>query len=248
MYVTSREVAPLPRRFTEAGFERTRCVVNIDVSKHDRARFRSQLSRIEIVYAYPRDIRGHAAPPLVVDFDLYKLKPYLELIGVGTSHSALMPIPSRLSKRDRIPSTETERQTGPLHKFPRCDKDSGSRENVNLRNIIDAHDSAKICDDGDVEDHASASHGHLTIKPPPPPPSPRGIAASYRGPASGTPLALRPALVFQDIRPEPRTQRRQARSLRGGSDHGRKMPVASGGPGPLPCWLGALLQFAVYNT
>lgn len=170
LYVTPREVAPLPRRFTEAGFERTRCVVNIDVSKHDRARFRSQLSRIEIVYAYPRDIRGHVAPPLVVDFDLYKLKPYLELIGVGTSHSALMPIPSRLSKRDRIPPTETERQTGPLHKFPRCDKDSGSRENVNLRNIIDAHDSAKICDDGDVEDHASASHGHPTIKPTPPPP------------------------------------------------------------------------------
>jgi len=180
LYVNSKEVAPLPGRFTEAGFERTRCVVNIDVSKHHDGRFRSQLSRVEIVYTYPRDIHGHTAPPMVVDFDLYKLRPYLELIGVGTSHSALMPIPSRLSKRDRTAPSEFERQTSPLHKFPRCEKDSDDRENVNLRNIVDARDRARTCDDDD--DHASsececdannadasAAHGHLTIMPSPPP-------------------------------------------------------------------------------
>ena len=100
MHLGPPEIAPLPQRFADAGFERTRCVVDIDVSKHGNGLLRSYLSRIEITYKYPKDARGHALTPLRVEFDLYKLKPYLELIGFGgVSDSTLWPI--RRPKRNR---------------------------------------------------------------------------------------------------------------------------------------------------
>ena len=55
MYLSGPEIAPLPQRFADAGFERTRCVINVDESKHSNGFFRSHLSRIEITYTYPKD-------------------------------------------------------------------------------------------------------------------------------------------------------------------------------------------------
>jgi len=84
VYFDRDDVAPLPAKFAECGFERTRATMNVD-RKSNGTTLRAQVQRVQFTFRSP----SHPAePPLVVEYDLYHTKPYHDLLGVPDEPSS----------------------------------------------------------------------------------------------------------------------------------------------------------------
>ena len=90
------DVKPLPEAFARAGFARARCAVVLERTDDDQ--YRAVLTHVEIAHAPPDDATGLQSA--VVDFPLRRLKPYLELVGLGLADACL----GTVEKRRRAPA------------------------------------------------------------------------------------------------------------------------------------------------
>ena len=90
------DVKPLPEAFARAGFARARCAVVVERTDDDQ--YRAVLTHVEIAHAPPDDATGLQSA--VVDFPLRRLKPYLELVGLGLADACL----GTVEKRRRAPA------------------------------------------------------------------------------------------------------------------------------------------------
>lgn len=78
VYFEKDEVSPLPPKFTECGFARTRATMNID-RKSNGSTLRAQVQRVQFTFS---SVNHPDEDPLVVEYDLYHTKPYLDLLGI----------------------------------------------------------------------------------------------------------------------------------------------------------------------
>lgn len=93
------DVKPLPEAFARAGFARARCAVAVERTEDG---YRAVLTHVEIAHAPPDDATGLQSA--VVDFPVRRLKPYLELVGLGLADSCM----GTVEKRRRVVAPDEE--------------------------------------------------------------------------------------------------------------------------------------------
>lgn len=85
LYFEKHELAPLPAKFRDCGFARTRATMTID--KDDDDILSSHVQRVQFSFTsanHPDEL------PLTVEFDLFNTKPYLDLLGLDEHR---LPVP-----------------------------------------------------------------------------------------------------------------------------------------------------------
>ena len=135
VYFDENDVAPLPAKFTDCGFARTRASMNID-KKSNGTTLRAQVQRVQFTFrsaAYPNEA------PLIVEYDLYHTKPYIDLLGVDEPKTSIKKTPLQDITKD----DDKKSQLG--------DYDNSSRK----RDLLDADDNdddENLDDDDDDDD------------------------------------------------------------------------------------------------
>lgn len=151
VYFEKDEVSPLPRKFSDCGFVRTRATMNID-RKSNGTTLRAQVQRVQFSFKSP----SHPdEPPLIVEYDLYHTKPYLDLLGIEQRQASLvtdqpqdatasnnMEPASKTASRLRKRKAGDEHENGdnePAGTLEQCDEDAAEDED---EDVVDSGEDA----------------------------------------------------------------------------------------------------------